>query len=109
MKQAKKSLAKKPSPSKEKADKIHLDRFLNDLVKDEPDPDPNSFYEDDDPIEDIYSSDSENDTTSSENELETNTLSYSQSKPGSSKSSENESSSSESDLDEYEVNATKKK
>ncbi|CAG8608935.1 10734_t:CDS:2 [Ambispora leptoticha] len=114
MKQAKKTLSKKPGPGKEKADKIHIDRFLNDLVKDDPDPDPNSFYDDDDPIEDIHESSSESssendNTTSSENELETNTLSYSQSKLESSESSESESSNSESDSDEYEVNATKKK
>ncbi|CAG8849846.1 39648_t:CDS:1, partial [Gigaspora margarita] len=41
IKQAKKTLAKKPGPGKEKADKIHKDQFLNDLVKDDPDPDPN--------------------------------------------------------------------
>ncbi|CAG8773403.1 16317_t:CDS:2, partial [Gigaspora rosea] len=39
--QAKKTLAKKPGPGKEKADKIHIDRFLNDLVKNDTDPDSN--------------------------------------------------------------------
>ncbi|CAG8612983.1 15754_t:CDS:2, partial [Dentiscutata erythropus] len=33
IKQAKKTLAKKPGPSKEKADKIHIDCFLNDFAK----------------------------------------------------------------------------
>ncbi|KAF0445085.1 hypothetical protein F8M41_003243 [Gigaspora margarita] len=109
MKRAKKTLAKKPVPGKEKADKIHIDRFLDDLVKDDTDPDSNSFY-DNDPVEDIQSSRCENDnTTSSENELETNNLSYSQSKSELSEPSESESSSSESDSEEYEVNATKKK
>ncbi|CAG8848136.1 33036_t:CDS:2, partial [Gigaspora margarita] len=28
--------------NKEKTDKIHIDQFLNDLVKDDPDPDSNS-------------------------------------------------------------------
>ncbi|KAF0554673.1 hypothetical protein F8M41_019016 [Gigaspora margarita] len=53
MKRAKKTLAKKPGPGKEKTDKIHIDQFLNDLVKDDPDPDPNSLYNNDGPIEDI--------------------------------------------------------
>ncbi|CAG8732658.1 12448_t:CDS:1, partial [Racocetra fulgida] len=39
MKQAKKTLAKKPGPGKEKADKIHIDRFLDDLAKVNPDHD----------------------------------------------------------------------
>ncbi|CAG8747922.1 2718_t:CDS:1, partial [Racocetra fulgida] len=37
IKQAKKTLAKKPGPGKEKADKIHIDCFLDDLAKDNPD------------------------------------------------------------------------
>ncbi|CAG8762362.1 10653_t:CDS:1, partial [Racocetra fulgida] len=39
IKQAKKTLAKKPGPGKEKADKIHIDRFLDDFAKDNPDHD----------------------------------------------------------------------
>ncbi|CAG8857380.1 38277_t:CDS:1, partial [Gigaspora margarita] len=42
IKRAKKTLAKKPGPGKEKADKIHIDQFLNNLVKDDPDSDSNS-------------------------------------------------------------------
>ncbi|CAG8831980.1 31126_t:CDS:1, partial [Gigaspora margarita] len=41
MKRAKKTLAKKPGPGKEKANKIHIDRFLDDLVKDDTDPNSN--------------------------------------------------------------------
>ncbi|CAG8848302.1 35035_t:CDS:1, partial [Gigaspora margarita] len=41
MKHAKKTLAKKPSPRREKADKIHVDHFLDEVLKnmgDDPDP-----------------------------------------------------------------------
>ncbi|CAG8784610.1 18285_t:CDS:2, partial [Gigaspora rosea] len=44
MKRAKKTLAKKPGPGKEKVDKIHIDRFLDDLVKDDTDPDSNKIF-----------------------------------------------------------------
>ncbi|CAG8722941.1 228_t:CDS:2, partial [Dentiscutata erythropus] len=37
IKQAKKTLAKKPGPGKEKADKIHIDHFLDDFAKVNPD------------------------------------------------------------------------
>ncbi|CAG8784289.1 10510_t:CDS:1, partial [Gigaspora margarita] len=42
MKHAKKTLAKKPSPKREKADKICVDHFLDEVLKNMGnDPDPN--------------------------------------------------------------------
>ncbi|CAG8842111.1 29181_t:CDS:1, partial [Gigaspora margarita] len=41
MKQAKKTLDKEPGPAKKKADKIHIDRFLDKVLEnmgDDPDP-----------------------------------------------------------------------
>ena len=50
-----------------------------------------------------------NSTISSENELETNTLACSWNESESDSSGTSESSNSESNLEEYEINATKKK
>ncbi|KAF0527529.1 hypothetical protein F8M41_013578 [Gigaspora margarita] len=54
MKHAKKTLAKNPGPGREKADKICVDHFLDEVLKNmSDDPDPNSFYYDVDPVEDM--------------------------------------------------------
>ncbi|KAF0436887.1 hypothetical protein F8M41_004625 [Gigaspora margarita] len=54
IKHAKKTLAKKPGPAREKADKICVDYFLDEVLKNMGnDPDPNSFYADVDPVEDM--------------------------------------------------------
>ncbi|KAF0516137.1 hypothetical protein F8M41_017155 [Gigaspora margarita] len=54
MKHAKKTLAKKPGPGREKANKIHVDHFLDEVLKNmDDDPDPNSFYANVDPVEDM--------------------------------------------------------
>ncbi|KAF0469873.1 hypothetical protein F8M41_025472 [Gigaspora margarita] len=95
IKHAKKTLAKKSSPEREKANKIRVDHFLDEVLKniDESSSD---------------SSDSENSMTSSKNELETNTLVRSWNESGSDSSGASESSNSESDSEEYDVNAIKK-
>ncbi|KAF0530595.1 hypothetical protein F8M41_012083 [Gigaspora margarita] len=54
MKHAKKTLAKKHGPGREKADKIRVDHFLDEVLKNMgKDSDPNSFYDDIDPVEDM--------------------------------------------------------
>ncbi|KAF0465102.1 hypothetical protein F8M41_026325 [Gigaspora margarita] len=165
MKWSKKTLDKEPGPTEKKADKIHIDCFLDEVLENmSDDPDSSGFHDNVDPIEDIRrqmedlhinqtkiakaikkisskpkssrhktklksrtkkkktskhinahiisdelssdSSNSKNSMTSSENELETNTLAHSESD---SSETSSKSSSSESDLEEYEVNATKKK
>ncbi|KAF0498514.1 hypothetical protein F8M41_020533 [Gigaspora margarita] len=54
MKHAKRTLAKKPGPEREKADKIRVDYFLDEVLKNmDDDPDPNSFYANVDPVEDM--------------------------------------------------------
>ncbi|KAF0335169.1 hypothetical protein F8M41_016698 [Gigaspora margarita] len=54
MKYAKKTLAKKSGSGREKADKIHIDHFLNEVLKNMgDDPNPNGFYDDVDPVEDM--------------------------------------------------------
>ncbi|KAF0542996.1 hypothetical protein F8M41_004191 [Gigaspora margarita] len=54
MKHAKKTLAKKPGPGREKADKIYIDHFLDEVLKNMgDDSDPNSFYDNVDPVEDM--------------------------------------------------------
>ncbi|KAF0543806.1 hypothetical protein F8M41_003299 [Gigaspora margarita] len=54
MKHAKKTLAKKPGPGREKADKICVDHFLDEVLKNMgDDSDPNSFYDDINPVEDM--------------------------------------------------------
>ncbi|KAF0555163.1 hypothetical protein F8M41_017928 [Gigaspora margarita] len=55
MKHAKKTLAKKPGPGREKADKICVDHFLDEVLKNMgDDPDPNGFYDNVDPVEDMH-------------------------------------------------------
>ncbi|KAF0551150.1 hypothetical protein F8M41_023568 [Gigaspora margarita] len=55
MKHAKKTLAKKPGSGREKANKICVDHFLDEVLKNMgDDPDPNSFYADVDPVEDMH-------------------------------------------------------
>ncbi|KAF0491438.1 hypothetical protein F8M41_021817 [Gigaspora margarita] len=55
IKHAKKTLAKKPGPGREKADKIRVDHFLDKVLKNmDEDPDPNSFYADVNPVEDMH-------------------------------------------------------
>ncbi|KAF0435108.1 hypothetical protein F8M41_004821 [Gigaspora margarita] len=129
MKQAKKTLAKKPGPGKEKADKIHIDRFLDEVLENIGDnPDPSSFHDNSDPIEDIrkqmedlhinqtkiakaiknISSKPKSSRRKTKSKSKSKTQKKKSSKYDSSETS-SKSSSSESDSDEYEVNATKKK
>ncbi|KAF0505198.1 hypothetical protein F8M41_019339 [Gigaspora margarita] len=50
----KKTLAKKPSSAKKKADKIYIDCFLDEVLKNMGNnPDPSSFHDNVDPIKDI--------------------------------------------------------
>ncbi|CAG8823540.1 23541_t:CDS:2, partial [Cetraspora pellucida] len=130
MKRAKKTLAKKPGPGKEKINQTKIAKAIKNISSKSKSfrrktklksrsktqkkksstrsKHVNAYIISDESS--LESSSSENDnTTFSENELETNTLLYSQSKSESSESSESESSNSESDSDKYEVNATKKK
>ncbi|KAF0418489.1 hypothetical protein F8M41_007245 [Gigaspora margarita] len=102
------TLAKKPGLGKVKAGIIHIDHFLDDLVKDDSDSDPSGLYDNDDPVNDIYSSNSENNTISSENKLETNILAHSWSKPQSSKLSKSESTNLKSNSEENKINTTEK-
>ncbi|KAF0442434.1 hypothetical protein F8M41_003669 [Gigaspora margarita] len=54
MKRAKKTLDKEPGPTKKKADKIHIDRFLDEVLENMgDDPDPSGFHDNVDPVEDI--------------------------------------------------------
>ncbi len=53
MKRAKKTLAKESSLVKKKADQIHMNRFFDKIIKNIDD-DPSSFYNNEDPVEDIH-------------------------------------------------------
>jgi hypothetical protein len=52
MKRAKKTLAKESGPGKKKADQIHTDRFLDEVLKNMGD-DPAGFDDEDDPVEEM--------------------------------------------------------
>ncbi|KAF0428471.1 hypothetical protein F8M41_005850 [Gigaspora margarita] len=55
IKHAKKTLAKKPGPGREKADKIHVDHFLDEVLKNmNNNSEPNSSYANVDPVKDMH-------------------------------------------------------